>query len=70
MRKQRRIDLHVQHVGDALRPTMHEVVPAVGNSEIAGGRLGLGQAHEIQFAAIVQFPDDTMLGKRSVGAEQ
>ena len=61
MRKQRRIDL---------RPTMHEVVPTVGNSETAGGPLGLGLAHEIQFAAIVQFPDDTMMGKRSVGAEQ
>ena len=70
MRKQRRIDLHVQHMGDDLRPTMHEVVPAVGNSEIAGGRLCLGLAHEIQFAAIVQFPDDTMMWKRSVGAEQ
>ena len=48
----------------------NEVVPTVGNSETAGGLLGLGLAHEIQFAAIVQFPDDTVWGKEGVGAEQ
>ena len=65
MRKQRRIDLQVQHVGDDLRPTMHEVVLAVGDCEVAGGLLGLRPAHETQFAAIVQLPDDTVGGKRA-----
>ena len=70
MREQKRIDFHLQNMGNDLRPTMSEVVPTVGNSETAGGLLGLSLAHDIQFAAIVQFPDDTMMGKRSVGAEQ
>ena len=70
MREQKRIDFHVQNMGNDLRPAMQEVVPTVENCKIAGGPLGLGLAHDIQFAAIVQFPDDTMMGKRSVGAEQ
>ena len=66
VRKHSGVDLDMQHLGNDLRPAVNKVIPSVGDSEVAGSLLALGLAHEVKFAAIVQFPYDTVSRKDGV----